>query len=57
MCMEKNVCDQIIHMIMNIKGKTKDDVNIKSYMYKLASEVAGGQRVTMLTALFALNRE
>ena len=29
MHIEKNVCDQIIYTIMDIKGKTKDDVNAR----------------------------
>ena len=26
---EKNVCEQIIHIVMDVKGKTTDDVNVR----------------------------
>ena len=61
MHIEKNVCEQIIHTIMDVKGKTKDDVNAKwdladhckrQKLHVDATRVARGERVTMPSAPF-----
>ena len=66
MHVEKNVCDQIIHTIMDVKGKTKDDVNARRDLAEHCkhrklhvddAEVVGRERVAMPSAPFALNKE
>ena len=66
MYVENNVCDQLIHTIMDVKGKTKDDVNARKDLVdhckhrKLhvdGHEVVGGERVTMPNAPFAFNKD
>jgi len=66
MYIEKNVGEQLIHTIMDVKGKTKDDVNARKdlahhckrqKLHVEASKAAGGERATKPTAPFALNKE
>jgi len=66
MHIEKNVCERILHTIMDVKGKTKDDINarrdlVKHYkgrkLHMQTTEVVGGERMTTPTAPFVLNKE
>ena len=64
MHVEKNVCEQILHTIMDVKGKTKDDVHARRDLVEHCKRrklhlqtTVGGERVMMPTAPFVLSKE
>ena len=64
MHVEKNVCEQILHTIMDVKGKTKDDVNARRDLVEHCKRrklhlqtTVGGERVMMPTTPFVLSKE
>ena len=67
MHIEKNVFEQVINTIMNVKGKSKDDINSRKDLamhckrrklnIQISSIADGGQREVMPTAPYVLSKE
>ena len=67
MHIEKNVFEQVINTIMNVKGKSKDDINSRNdlsmhckqqkHNIQICSVANGGQREVMPAAPYVLRKE
>lgn len=67
MHIEKNVFEQVINTIMNMRGKSKDDINSRNNLVmhckctrlivQLVDDGVGGRRKLMLPAPYVFNRE
>jgi hypothetical protein len=61
MHIEKNVCDSLIGLLLNIKGKTKDGINVRKDMVALGirpelAPVDNGKRTWLPTACYTLSK-